>query len=366
MSKVVVPTREFDKDPFTTTKDLDLSPLRLSTPTPSTRFEIKEPLSMRPSHRAILGENTPPSATMMALQNMTIPAHVLEAQSSNQSSNSANSSSTRTSPPQTQSFDAISTQLLSINSIVSSLQKDMSQLSRRSKDNATDLISLKEATSSRDEDIRKSLKDLMTTMSQKQQDTAPTSVYTDSSRSNSLNLKDPHMTPNKQFTFPRIPSPGGWGDERIGSPNPYSVEGAASVAMLEKIIREMVTKDGQDRLIANLQKLVDKATGDTAKKVTELAEFVKQGSTSGVFGPQAVPGSASFQPSAGSGPLTRTTSDGFPLQKVAEGAKPYTSPKAADFVSDEMLKFLRKIKDSVAESGGVTMSTKALIQDLPG
>lgn len=241
----------------------------------------------------------------------------------------------------------------------------MSQLSRRSKDNATDLISLKEATNSRDEDIRKSLKDLLHTMAQKQQQPQPTG-HGDASRSSSLNLQDPHMTPTKQFTFPRMPSPSGWADERIGSPNPYSVEGAASVAMLEKIIREMVTKDGQDRLIASLQKLVDKATGETAKKVTELAEFVKQGSTAHAMASSAPPGSASFQPSPGSGPLTRTISEGISLHKVAEGGKPYTSPKAADFVSDEMLKFLRKIKDSVAESGGVTMTTKTLVQDLRG
>lgn len=175
------------------------------------------------------------------------------------------------------------------------------------------------------------------------------------------------MTPTKQFTLPRIPSPSSlFMDERIGSPNPYSVEGAASVAMLEKIIREMVTKDGQERLIANLQTLVDKATGDTAKKVTELVEFVKQGSGARSLVPNAVPGSASFQPSPGSGPLMRTTQDNFSLHKVAEGSKPYSSPKAADFVSEEMLKFLRKIKDSVAEAGCVTMGTKSLIQDLRG
>jgi hypothetical protein len=117
----------------------------------------------------------------------------------------------------------------------------------------------------------------------------------------------------------------------------------------------MVTKDGQDRLIANLQKLVDKATGETAKKVTELAEFVKQGSVSQALVPT-------------SGPLTRTLdpNSSLPLHKVADGAKPYSSPKAADFVSDEMLKFLRKIKDSVTEAGGVTMGTKAMIQDLRG
>jgi hypothetical protein len=358
----------FGKDPF---QDRAPSPARNGTPSPAPRFEIKDTSSVRP-HRALLGENTPPSATMMALQTMTIPPHILDPPLQNITNTNVRSPpSPVRSPPlelepeplrpskpsqqPNQPLDSISTQLLSINSIVSSLQKDMSQLSRRSKDNATDLISLKEATNSRDEDIRKSLKDLLVTMAHQKQQPPPPHV--DASRSSSLNLQDPHMTPTKQFTFPRISSPGAWVDERVGSPNPYSVEGAASVAMLEKIIREMVTKDGQDRLIASLQKLVDKATGEAAKKVSELAEFVKHGATAQSAG---VPGSASFQPSPGSGALTRTMTDTYPNQKA------YTSPKAADFVSDEMLKFLRKIKDSVAESGCVTMSTKTLVQELRG
>ena len=358
-------SRDYERDYFG--KDADVSPMRQLTPTPASRFEIKDTPALRPSQRAILGENTPPSATMQALQSMTIPQHMLDPPLSNITNRSAHSSPAATpaaapapgpvhgpSPPQ--SFDNISSQLMSINNIVSSLQKDMSQLSRRSKDNATDLISLKEATNTRDEDIRKSLKDLLSTMSQKQQAQAAAAMNGDTSRSSSLNLQDPHMTPTKQFTFPRMASTSPWTDERIGSPNPYSVEGAASVAMLEKIIREMVTKDGQERLVASLQKLVDKATGETAKKVTELAEFVKQGSTGGLFNPAAA-GSASFQPSPGSGALTRT---------ISADSKSYSSPKAADFVSEEMLKFLRKIKDSVAESGCVTMATKSLIQDLRG
>ncbi|KAL6703630.1 hypothetical protein ACN47E_009490 [Coniothyrium glycines] len=343
-----------DKDYFA--RDNDLSPSRhgtpQGTPTPTTRFEIRDTPALRTTHRAILGENTPPSATMMALQNMSIPAHILDPPLLANVTNTPSKSP----PPSIQSFDSIANQLLSINTIVSSLQKDMSQLSRRSKDNATDLISLKEATNTRDEDIRKSLKDLLTTMSQKQQAAAAAAAaagHLETPRTGSLNINDPHMTPTKQFTFPRMPSPNGWADERIGSPNPYSVEGAASVAMLEKIIREMVTKDGQDRLVASLQKLVDKATGETAKKVAELAEFVKQGSTAA-----AAPGSTSFQPSPGSGALTRTISDST--------GKSFASPKAADFVSDEMLRFLRKIKDSVAESGCVTMATKTLIQELRG
>ncbi|XP_014556582.1 hypothetical protein COCVIDRAFT_99499 [Bipolaris victoriae FI3] len=370
-------SRDWDKDYFG--KDADPSPTRHVTPSPAPRFEIKDTPALRPTHRPFLGENTPPSATMMALQTMSIPQHMLDPPPSANFNSSPRSP--RSPPPAAattpistpvsapapasasaatpiqgslppHSFDNIASQLVSINNIVSSLQKDMSQLSRRSKDNATDLISLKEATNLRDEDIRKSLKDLLATMSQKQQEAATAAMHGDTSRSSSLNLQDPHMTPTKQFTFPRMASSSPWADERIGSPNPYSVEGAASVAMLEKIIREMVTKDGQERLVTNLQKLVDKATGETAQKVAELVEFVKQGSLGG-----AAPGSASFQPSPGSGALTRT---------ISADSKVYSSPKAADFVSEEMLKFLRKIKDSVAESGCVTMATKSMIQDLRG
>ncbi|KAF3007517.1 hypothetical protein E8E13_005837 [Curvularia kusanoi] len=300
-------------------------------------------------HRALLGENTPPSATMKALQTMTIPPHILDPPLQN-----VTNSSTPT-PAAAQPLDSISTQLLSITNIVSSLQKDMSQLSRRSKDNATDLISLKEATNSRDEDIRKSLKDLLSNMNEKQRAAAAAAAAVEEARSQPLNLHDPHMTPTKQFTFPRMSSPNAWADDRMGSPNPYSVEGAASVAMLEKIIREMVTKDGQERLIANLQVIVEKANGETAQKVSELVEFVKSGSSTNNFAP---PGSASFQPSPGSGALTRTLSDGY--------SQNYSNLKASDLINEDVLNYLRKIKDSAAENGCVTMATKTLVQELRG
>lgn len=352
------PPRETAKDYF----GGDLSPSRLGTPTPSSRDAFKDSPSLRPSsratHKAILGENTPPSATMMALQTMSIPPHIMDPPLNN-----VTNTPSKTPQPVHENMDAISSQLLSIATIVSNLQKDMTQLSRRSKDNATDLISLKEATNSRDEDIRKSLKDLVATMNHSQNVSSPVAEFSHSQ--SSMSLKDPHMTPTKQFTLPRIASPSSFFlDDRTGSPNPYSVEGAASVAMLEKIIREMVTKDGQERLINNLQKIVDNANGETAKKVTELVEFVKQSSGANPLA-RSTSGSSPFQTSPGNA-LTRTTSEGMSLHKVADGGKPYASPKAADFVSEEMLKFLRKIKDSVAESGCVTMGTKSLIQDLRG
>jgi DNA repair exonuclease SbcCD ATPase subunit len=353
------PPRDNEKDYFAGPP----SASRVGSSTPPNRDPFKETPALRPSsrsaHKSFLGENTPPSATMLALQTMSVPREHLEPPLPNMSNSSR--------PAHSGSFDNISTQLLSITSIVSSLQKEMSQLSRRSKDNATDLVSLKEATNSRDEDIRKSLKELVVTMSQVSH-TAGTLGDMPHIGSN-LGVKDPHITPTKQFTLPRISSPGSFlMDERVGSPNPYSVEGAASVAMLEKIIREMVTKDGQERLIANLQTLVDKATGDTAKKVSELVEFVKQGSAAQPLGSSTAPGSVNFQPSAGTGPLMRAAdvNSMFPMRKVAEGEKPYASPKAADFVSEEMLKFLRKIKDSVAESNEVTMETRSILEQFRG
>ncbi|CAI6335405.1 unnamed protein product [Periconia digitata] len=338
-----------------------------AAPSISSPDVLKEIPPLRPSarltHKSILGENTPPSATMMALQNMTIPPHMLDPPT-----HSVNSTPSKSSPPplapspavtSAEPSDAISTQLLSITNIVSSLQKDMSQLSRRSKDNAMDLHGLKEATNQRDEDIRKSLKDLVCSMGQTQHAISGPAEFSRSG--SSLGAKDPFMTPTKPFAMPpRAGSPGFIMEDRIGSPNPYSVEGAASVAMLEKIIREMVTKDGQDRLVNALEKIVDRATGETAKKVTEMVEFVKQSSTNNNAA------NASQSSPNGAGPLTRTVSEGVSLHKVSESGKPYSSPKAADFVSEEMLKFLRKIKDSVAEAGGVTMSNKALIQDLRG
>ncbi|KAF2807874.1 uncharacterized protein BDZ99DRAFT_364500, partial [Mytilinidion resinicola] len=362
--------RDHDRD-YAFPTSPDKSPTRSATPTPVGREALKDTPALRPSSRpltkAILGENTPPSATMLALQTMTIPREHLEPLSnipnSTNSANPANTSTART--PQT--FDAISTQLLSITSIASNLQKEMSQLSRRSKDNASDLISLKEATNARDEDIRKCLRELVANVGLPQQSNLLGAPLDFNRSSSSLfgEKKDSHSTPpGKNFTLPRFPSPNMWADDRIGSPNPYSVEGAASVAMLEKIIREMVTKDGQERLLATLSTLVDKATGDTAKKVTDLVEFIKAGPQS-----QALVARTTFQPSAGTGPLARTTRDmnaSFAMPNVTDGQKPYASPKAADFVSEEMLKYLKKIKDSVAEQGGMTAETKAFLKTMRG
>ena len=234
----------------------------------------------------------------------------------------------------------------------------MAQLSRRSKDNATDLISLKEVASTRDEDIRKSLRDVMTRLNEK------------------MVKPSDHGTPGpgaKSFTLPRIPSPSSlFDDARCGSPNPYSVEGAASVAMLEKIIREMVTKEGQERLLSTLSTLFDKASkesGQTAKKVADLVEFIKTSpNRTALVAASSAPGAIEAPKSSA---LTTTTRAVEPRIAVGysgpdSGAKPYSSPKAADFVSDEIIKLLKKIKDSCGETASMMGRMHAEQRDLRG
>ncbi|KAF2455280.1 hypothetical protein BDY21DRAFT_72596 [Lineolata rhizophorae] len=429
------------------------SPTRHGTPTPAGRDMYPRP-STRSAHKAILGEHTPPSATMLALQTMPVRdfneplfgathsgangASSPSKESSNNSNNTNNNANT-TSNPTPHTIDAISAQILSLTTIATSLQKEMSQLSRRSKDNATDLITLKEATNSRDEDIRNTLRELVASVnasitsashnvSSMLNNAGATGANGGISRANSgLSAggagqagsgaaagQGGASTPQSQaksFSLPRIPSPASFSllDERLcGSPSPFSVEGAASVAMLEKIIREMVTKDGQERLLSQLSQLFEKASresGETAKetarKVSQLVDFMKDGAAvsaaaAGVAGAAraaqsssalvrhrgesladgggAAPPGANGAPhsssasSSSSGPIARTSREMNPPLSVfstsGDSQKPYSSPKAADFVSADMLKLLRKIKDSVTESGGMTAEVKAMIRDL--
>jgi hypothetical protein len=363
-TRATTPTRgrELDRDIFSSPAP---SPSRAQTPTPSARDPLKDAPSLRPTSRpppkAILGENTPPSATMLALQ--TLPAK--EFPEPPPLSNITNGSTSR----KPEEFGAISTQILSLTTICTNLQREMAQLSRRSKDNATDLVSLKEATSTRDEDIRKSLRELVT------------SVNTGISAPAGIFGAREHSTPPpgaKSFVLPRIPSPSSLFEDRIGSPSPYSVEGVASVAMLEKIIREMVTKDGQEQILSTLSTLFDKASkdsGETAKKVDDMCQILKSAPASRAL-VASNPGSRDGpQPQTDplSGPLTRTTREVQPMGGPGGGANPgaegqssFSSPKAADFVSDEMIKLLKKIKESVTNTGGMVGEVKAQQRDLRG
>jgi hypothetical protein len=338
------------------------------TPTPSGR--------VTPSHlnKPILGENTPPSATMLALQNMRS-----RAESEAPLANITNTASSLVRTPQT--FDAISSQILSLTSIATNLQREMAQLSRRSKDNATDLISLKEATNSRDEDIRKSLKDLIKGLegnfSSLREAASPPKFgrYLDS--------KDHQSSPGgrKNFTLPRIPSPTSFSvamdRELTASPSIVSADGAASIALLEKILREMGTKDGQDKVLKTLEDVKSQALSSEAivdpaimKKLEEILNLVKDRSESRALirssgnGDGDVPCHPDLRPDQDPryGPLTKISREATPVRD----AKVDQKPEATEFVNEEIMKMLKRVKQSISESGGLTNEIKALVRELRG
>ncbi|KAI9811747.1 MAG: hypothetical protein M1827_005292 [Pycnora praestabilis] len=391
---------------FENDRSPERSPTRSGSPAPRGGDSEKATPTARPSARqpprSILGENTPPqSSTMLALQTMPSSGNLDAALS-----NITNSSSVIRTP---QTFDAISTQILSLTSIATNLQREMAQLSRRSKDNATDLVSLKEATNARDEDIRMSLRELVSNLS-----AGLLGSSGDGSRGNShrgergetflLDNKPhaPQPTTKKAFALPRIPSPNSFAAtierEIANSPSPYSLDGAASLALLEKVLREMGTKEGQERLLSSLSGIVEKMNEDgsqTAQKLEEVVDFCKK-----ISGSQAISDAVGIRNGTGTtsgkgngggdgppklvldfedtnlGALTRVSRDVKTQQDVTptipapimdgEGRKPYSSPRAADFVGGDMLKLLRKLKDSSTETGGLTAEVKALVRELRG
>lgn len=330
------------------------------TPTPSSR-ERGDPLkdtptlrpSTRPPPRPLMGENTPPSATMLALREMVVPEQPLN--------DITNGPSTPTPSRPSTSVD-FSSQLLNLTTIATNLQREMAQLSRRSKDNATDLFSLKESANKRDEDIRKSLRELATGMngpSMLGPPPAPGSMSRSaSSFANILDNKPWTSPPSGSKTYPRAASAHSFLDDaRVASPSPYSVEGAASVAMLEKIIREMVTKEGQERLQTSLSELLEKNSAENteaAKKVEELSQFIKETSQNQALVHMSKDGPPRLDLNLDSPGLLSKTRD-------ANG-------KEAQMIGgdDEIVKILEHIKKSIGHTGGTTAEVKNIVRDLRG
>ena len=352
-----------------------------ATPTPGGKDFGRDTPVLRPTARspikAILGENTPPSATMLAIQNMP----------TQKDSDSALSDITKHSVPNNrvpQTYDAISTQILGLTTIATNLQREMAQLSRRSKDNATDLISLKEATNTRDEDIRKSLKDVAAKLSSRLLEPAAEQASRSASRNRGglyLDYKA-HTSPpppnmSKSHSMPRIASPGNFGasSEREISPE---IDGPAVIALSEKIFREMATSEKQDHVLTTLSELQSDfdempktREADTAivKKLEEIWNLLKendgsralvrhQGSRNGVGNspPQLV---LDFNPT----PQPLATSS---REINARSSRDINNDAGKQVVTEDLMKLLKKMKDSVAEGGGMTAEIKALVRELRG
>lgn len=334
----------------------------------------------RRAQQSILGENTPPqSATMLALQNMSTPTHSQRERESTPLANVTNDSTALVRTPQ--ALDNLSSQIISLTSIATALQKEMSALSRRSRDNATDLLSLKEATNARDEDIRKSLRDLVHNFHETQSKAATRDQYGGSLLlDNKPHTLSPTSKAMRPFSLPRIPSPNSFAAsldrDTMSTPSLYGADAPATVALLEKILREMGSKEGQDLLISRLSEVADKLSGlATGKMVEELLRTVKASQDHALVpahgagnGSRARNYSFDEEPRreldfARSGPMTQRVER---LLHDKESRRVSEPTRAADVLGDDVLKIIRTVKDSVAQGGGLTAEVKALVRELRG
>ncbi|KAI1967003.1 hypothetical protein LOZ58_000496 [Ophidiomyces ophidiicola] len=340
-------------------KTPEKNPPRPGTATPPGRESPTHRPASRYLSKPILGENTPPSATMLALQNMQVPIDIdLPASAL---SNTTNSVAKQQQPPQQapQSIEALSAQIISLTGIATSLQQEMAQLSRRSKDNATDLVSLKAATNARDEDIRKSLKELATNLSAKLLEESGSRSYMNGGAGPfMIENKDASPGSRKSYTLPRIPSPNSFAmameRELAGSPA-ISTDGSASIALLEKVLREMATKEGQEQLLQLVEGMksnsTDKSTdGPMLTMLEEILNVVKESSNS-----------RALVKSKSRGSVDGDLSDPF-VNTDPRGDSPEPSPSKAE----DILNILKRVKASVSEGGGITNEVKALVRELRG
>ncbi|MCJ1279503.1 hypothetical protein MMC21_007327 [Puttea exsequens] len=357
----------------------DLS--RSGTPTPSGREPGRENMrSSRPPPRPILGENTPPSSTMLALQNMATPKND---DGSLQNLTNASNLSIRSS----QNFDAISTQILSLTNIATNLQREMAQLSRRSKDNATDLMGLKATTESRDQDIRNDLKKLVTRFSSQvlepQAINGSRGPSSYSQRPAGLYLENnPHISPpnmSKSFSLPRIPSPNSAlaaSIDREISASPYNADGAgAIIALCDTIVRDMASKEGQEKAFSILADLQDRSKCKDSdpvvvKKLEDILSALKTDNVSKALVPRRDNGNgignqqSKAERDFSSPPRSMARRNITPQLAAAIAHSP---PKPADLiVSEDMHKLLKKMKDSITEGGGMTAEVKAHVRELRG
>lgn len=365
--------RDMEKEPESVTVDKEfLNP----GPLPGPSFTpIIRPTVRRPPPQSILGENTPPqSSTMLALQTMgSQQANTPKETSEPVLTNITNGSTGIPKQPQPQNpnLDQLSSQILSLTSIASSLQKEMSALSRRSRDNATDLLSLKEATNTRDEDIRKSLKDLISGVSE-------TSFRLSSGQLGGLLLDNKPHNPSystRGFQLPRIPSPKSFSESidraSVSTPSLYgSADGSSSsVALLEKIIRDMGTKEGQDTLVSRLGEVSLKLSGmATATKVDELLDHIKTQSQNAVVSTSQ---QGTHDDTEGqTRDLTHDRPVSNQVQRLFNNADSRRSStpigRGAEVLNDDLMKIIRSVKDSVAQGGGLTAEVKALVRELRG
>ena len=379
------PLRATILDP--TNKQQDASKGAGSPSARSPERELPSYVSSRYLSKPILGETTPSSPTMLALQNMQLPSENDPPSPSKAPKMIAAAPAPREPEPapqietQTHTMGTLASQIHSLTDIASNLQREMSNLSRRSKDNATDLVSLKAATNARDEDIRKSLKDLTSNLSTKflGVDPARFDLGALMKRDSGIDRSEPDSSPNskRSYSVPRVPSPNPFNYDRefAGSPAPIS-DGSASIALLEKVLREMATKEGEEKLLELVDEIKSRPAAtasdkESDKKITNMLEeilnLVKEDPSSRAL-VRAMNSSDNLPPSTN---LESTRLRSLNSLDPTAAVRPLDVMKGDKLdlslsSNDEILAILRSVKNSVMESGGMTNGVKALVRELRG
>ncbi|PHH92887.1 hypothetical protein CDD83_4030 [Cordyceps sp. RAO-2017] len=358
----------FDPRPHENSSD-GAAPMPGPSLTPIVRPTVRRPATTQ----SILGENAPPqSSTMLALQAMGTRPSSRDGDAA--IFNIAPGTTTNKGP---QTLDGLSSQILGLTNIAQSLQKELAQLSRRSRDNATDLLSLKEVTSSRDEDIRRSLRDLMGNMSEASSRIASREHFGGLFLDNKPHCTSPSN--GRPFQLPRIPSPKSFADSidraSISTPSLTGADGPASIALLEKILRGLGTRDGQETLVGLLSELADKLSGmATAVKVEELAELVREQSESAVVSDRPDRYKDHDGQCSRAMDLELSSPENYAMAQRMERllhngeSRRSSAPpgRGAELLNEDLIKIIRSVKDSVAQGGGLTAEVKALVRELRG
>ena len=262
--------------------------------------------------------------------------------------------------------DDFTAQLVILTNIAKSLQKEMSALTRRSRDNATDLLSLKEATKSRDEDVRKSLRELVGNVNEQSSRMASFSGLYIDNKPHSPGSPPPNP---RGFHLPRIPSPKSFSDslDKQPSMSAQSLSGAdsgSSLALLEKILNGLGTKDGNESLVSMLTQLSKKLSGmASSAKVNELVDYVKLSQPDKAM----VLSNSSRSLDSASGPMTQRVER---LLQNGDSSRRSSAPLGrglgADLVNEDLMNIIKSVKDSISQGGGLTAEVKALVRELRG
>ncbi|KAJ5123328.1 hypothetical protein N7448_009425 [Penicillium atrosanguineum] len=347
------------------------STIRVGSPTSrSPERDLPSYVSSRFLSKPIIGETTPSSPTMLALQNMQLPEV-------DPPSPSRAPKMIAAAPAPAEPEPEPSTPIEAQKHTMGTLSSQISQPHRYCQQSAA----LKAATNARDEDIRKSLKELTSNLSTKFLDVDPARFDFNAllKRERGIDSSDLDSSPNskRSYSVPRMPSPNlfNYDLDFAGSPGPIS-DGSASIALLEKVLREMATKEGEERLLELVDEIKSRPAAtasdkESDKKITNMLEeilnLVKEDPSSralvrAMSTPDNLqPGDnldgarhrsmGSMDPSAAVRPLDVLKGDKLDLSVSA---------------NDEILAVLRTVKNTVVESGGMTNGVKALVRELRG